>query len=209
MLKKTIVLPLFYGLVLLSLSLLLFQQSRLSSQEASESEDSSIDEFSGEREEEGSIAQSHQLEIAERTQLKPHKEESQIQLSPQPFHIDLLEDYGKGSPEEDLDIIASCMETYRRFVRNQPRTLPPATNNRIFTKALTGANIERLMIIDSRSSIISSEGELLDRWGNPIILHFVSSESIGIRSAGIDGVPYSSDDIVREAEKSIGMVKKG
>jgi len=122
------------------------------------------------------------------------------------LEYDVLEGYGEGHPQEDLNKVFGAMEAYKSLVRLNPRVYPPATTNAIFTRSLTGYNKEGMIFVDEGSKFINELGELIDRWGNPLELHFVSSTSIGIRSAGEDGQLYTEDDYHLPAVESVGMI---
>ena len=62
---------------------------------------------------------------------------------------------------------------------------------------LTGQKGNLTPYLSADSPLINSEGQLVDRFGSPLIVHPLSKEEIEIRSAGPDQVPYTEDDIVR------------
>ena len=96
------------------------------------------------------------------------------------------------------------MRVYSNLVRDGGRiSMPPATTNRMLTRSLTGENRAGLEVIPPGHPSVSESGELLDRWGTPYQFHAVSSQSIGVRSAGPDRQMYTSDDISRPAEEKI------
>lgn len=117
-----------------------------------------------------------------------------------------LRDYGQGSPVNDLEIIHNTFEIYRTAVRNKVRRFPNASSNTALVSELTGNNIEHLQIILPESPYINSTGEIIDRWGTPLSFHFVSDQSIGIRSAGPDKNFFTKDDLHRPAEEKIMFI---
>jgi len=100
------------------------------------------------------------------------------------------------------------MGAYKSLVNNSPRVFPPAPNNQIFTKALLGRNRSNLQVIEESADYINDKGELIDRWGTPLELHYVSSNSIGIRSAGPDRELFTKDDYHLPASEAVRMIEK-
>ena len=94
------------------------------------------------------------------------------------------------SGEDDLQLLDTLLLTYRQAVRDNP-----TGENYEIVEALTGSNQKSVAVIPLDHSSISSDGELLDRWGSPYHFHSISSQVMEIRSAGPDGKLWSSDDI--------------
>ena len=97
------------------------------------------------------------------------------------------------SGEDDLQLLDTLLLTYRQAVRDNP-----TGENYEIVEALTGSNQKSVAVIPLDHSSISSDGELLDRWGSPYHFHSISSQTMEIRSAGPDGNLWTSDDITRE-----------
>ncbi|MDA7680191.1 type II secretion system protein GspG [bacterium] len=97
------------------------------------------------------------------------------------------------SGEDDLQLLDTLLMTYRQAVRDNP-----TGENYEIVEALTGSNQKSVAVIPLDHSSISSDGELLDRWGSPYHFHSISSQTMEIRSAGPDGNLWTSDDITRE-----------
>lgn len=97
------------------------------------------------------------------------------------------------SAEEDLDFIEQIFSIYRlSFERN-----PVAGDNQMVMEALLGGNPRNLVVFPSDHPAINSQGELLDRWGNPYFFHALSGTEMEIFSAGPDGVLNTADDVQR------------
>ena len=97
--------------------------------------------------------------------------------------------------EEDLETLGGIIGQYRRIFGYNP----VAGENREVMRALTGDNTYKLVFIDKSNPAINREGELVDRWGNPVFFHAVSStRPMEISSAGPDGEFSTTDDIVIE-----------
>ena len=132
------------------------------------------------------------------------KSEESLQPQRRSLDFEVLEAIGTGPPQQDLELIARAMRVYSNLVRDGGRiSMPPATTNRMLTRSLTGENRAGLEVIPPGHPSVSESGELLDRWGTPYQFHAVSSQSIGVRSAGPDRQMYTSDDVSRPAEEKI------
>jgi hypothetical protein len=94
------------------------------------------------------------------------------------------------SSENDLQLLDTLFRTYRQAVRDNP-----TGENYEIVEALTGSNQKGVAVIPLEHPSISSDGELLDRWGSPYHFHSISSQTMEIRSAGPDGKLWNSDDI--------------
>lgn len=104
-------------------------------------------------------------------------------------------------PEEDLAIVDSIINQYRRIFGENPL----AGENREIVSALTGKNPHNLAFIDPSHPAINERGELIDRWGTPFSFHAVSSkEPVEIASAGPDGLIGSNDDVRIDEPRVIG-----
>ena len=93
--------------------------------------------------------------------------------------------------EDDLTVIQDLLHHYRFLFK----TNPVGSENAEFTAALLGANSMKAVFIDPSSSALSSEYELLDRWGTPLFFHPNSATSLDLTSAGPDRKLWTSDDI--------------
>ncbi|MEM9478201.1 MAG: hypothetical protein AAGA58_00925 [Verrucomicrobiota bacterium] len=104
-------------------------------------------------------------------------------------------------PEEDIAIVDSIINQYRRIFGENPI----AGENKEIVSALTGQNPYNLVFIDPTHPGINERGELTDRWGTPFSFHAVSSKQpVEIASAGPDKVIGSFDDIRIEEPQVIG-----
>jgi len=72
----------------------------------------------------------------------------------------------------------------------------PVGSNREITAQLSGRNATRHAPLPPDLPTISTEGELLDRWGTPFFFHALSARAMEIRSAGPDRKLYTEDDAV-------------
>ena len=104
-------------------------------------------------------------------------------------------------PKKDLNIIRSLMITYQLSVKNNSSNIPMGTNREI-TKQLMGENPSQIVFITKDDPLIKN-GEIIDRWGNPLFFHVVSSKSCDISSSGPDGLRGTFDDLVEKGPEKI------
>ncbi|YCM44125.1 hypothetical protein V2O64_22715 [Verrucomicrobiaceae bacterium 227] len=67
--------------------------------------------------------------------------------------------------------------------------------NRDLVIFLQGHNAYQSAYLGPRSPALNGEGQLVDRWDTPIIVHPVSQKILELRSAGPDQKPYTDDDL--------------
>lgn len=72
--------------------------------------------------------------------------------------------------------------------------------------ALTGENPQGLAFIPTDHPALTPAGDLLDRWGQPLIFHPLSRHQTEIRSAGPDGIPWNEDDLSSLEEAQIEIL---
>jgi hypothetical protein len=97
-----------------------------------------------------------------------------------------------GDIHADLRIVNHIFVAYRAALHNGN----PVGENSEITAALTGRNRLGFAFIPKDCPAINSKGELCDRWGRPYFFHQISGEQMEIRSAGPDGVLWTTDDAV-------------
>lgn len=95
----------------------------------------------------------------------------------------------------DLEIIDEVLSNYRLVYQENP----VGTDNEEFAAALTGENPKKVVFIDPG---LLSDGELLDRYGNPYVFHPLKADVMDLRSLGPDGQPWTGDDISLDVEKT-------
>lgn len=106
--------------------------------------------------------------------------------------VRLLDD--SSNAREDIAIIQELLQEYRRNLGGNP-----VGENDEVTAALLGTNEKQLVYLaDVVKRLIDDNGRLTDRWGNPYVFHALSGNSMEIRSAGSDGIPYNADDLISE-----------
>ncbi|WOO42808.1 hypothetical protein [Rubellicoccus peritrichatus] len=99
-----------------------------------------------------------------------------------------------GNAARDLETIHVLLFQMRSSVKNL--SSKPMGTNAEFTAVLTGNNGLRLAAIPPDHPAINDNGELIDRWGNPVFFHSESSIKTTLRSAGPDGKLFNEDDII-------------
>ncbi len=94
---------------------------------------------------------------------------------------------------DDLILLSNVFSSWQTLF---PQDGNPWGDNRDITAALSGQNSRRVALIPPSHPAISKDGELLDRWGTPLLFHQLSGTAMEVRSAGPDRVLYTADDTV-------------
>jgi len=97
------------------------------------------------------------------------------------------------SIRDDLILLSNVFASWQTLF---PQEGNPWGDNRDITAALSGRNTRQVALIPPSHPAISSEGELRDRWGTPVLFHQLSGTAMELRSAGPDRVFYTADDTV-------------
>jgi hypothetical protein len=97
------------------------------------------------------------------------------------------------SVRDDLILLSNVFASWQTFF---PRDGNPWGDNRDITAALSGKNARNVALIPPNHPAISPDGELLDRWGTPLLFHQLSGTAMELRSAGPDRIFYTADDTV-------------
>jgi hypothetical protein len=74
--------------------------------------------------------------------------------------------------------------------------LPPDSDNKRLTAALTGENARHISFLWLSQSQLNSNNEMIDHWGTPLKIIFQGTSGIQITSAGPDKIFGTADDIV-------------
>ncbi|WP_193210837.1 hypothetical protein [Luteolibacter marinus] len=98
------------------------------------------------------------------------------------------------SAEDDLKEVTGLLDAAVLLVKDIDRI--PLADNADFTRFLQGENPHRVAWIVPGHPAVSSQGELLDRWEQPLFFHRESSRRTALRSAGPDREMWTGDDIV-------------
>ena len=98
-----------------------------------------------------------------------------------------------GSAEEDLKAVAGIWDAALLLVKDHDRF--PLPDNAAITAFLQGKNPHRVAWIRPGHPSVSTEGELLDRWGSPLFFHRESARTTTYRSAGPDRELWTEDDV--------------
>lgn len=112
----------------------------------------------------------------------------------QTLDFDPLEGYASPSSnfEDDNRIIESILSTAFLLIKSDS---PPTGSNAMMVTYLQGENSAGVRILPDAHPSINQSGEIVDRLGVPLFFHGVSSQQIGVRSAGTDRLMWTSDDI--------------
>jgi hypothetical protein len=96
------------------------------------------------------------------------------------------------SPLDDVASVSQLLEEFRRAFG----AMPVGEQNDEIVRRLQGENPRGIAVLPKTHPAITSEGELLDRWGTPYRFHPESAWVMTVRSAGPDKRMWSSDDIL-------------
>ena len=118
-----------------------------------------------------------------------------------------LQNYGSNKQQalQDLEEVAAIFDDYRTVAG--PANPLPTRGNSEMVQFLSGENPSGFRYLSMSGPAVNPSGELVDRWGNPLYLHFVSSEEIEIRSAGVDGEMWTDDDLLA-GQPQVGSPRK-
>jgi hypothetical protein len=97
-------------------------------------------------------------------------------------------------PIEDLRKMHRVVTGFFSVIKEPSRF--PIGGNEDLSAALRGENANREIFVSAGHPVFSKEGLLVDRWGNPLIVHPEAWRRLGLRSAGPDQVPYTTDDLI-------------
>lgn len=95
------------------------------------------------------------------------------------------------SARDDFELIEQIFSAYRLIYKENP----VGTENFEFVEALLGENPKKVYFIAPDHSSITSDKQLLDRWGTPYRFHPISGTNLEIHSAGPDGEWWTEDDV--------------
>lgn len=114
---------------------------------------------------------------------------------------EMLADYGatNRTAREDLRQVLRVLDNALILVKRAD-TRHYATNEDL-AGFLRGGNPDNLAMVSSSSRLFGEDGRMLDRWGNPLIVHPVRQGKIELRSAGLDGVAWNEDDVLVDSPR--------
>ncbi len=91
----------------------------------------------------------------------------------------------------ELDKVNLMFRDYRTLMGENP----VGTNAEIM-KAIMGGNPKGAVLGPPDGMSVNGSGELVDHWGTPFFFHQLSGTHMEVRSAGPDGVMWTSDDVI-------------
>jgi len=108
------------------------------------------------------------------------------------------EDYGgeEGGGMHDLEVLMLVIQDCQIVVKNFDEYFLP--DNKAIVAFLQGGNRDKLAWIPPGHSFVNEDGELVDRWRNPVFFHRESGLKFSLRSSGPDGRMWTDDDLVKE-----------
>jgi len=93
-------------------------------------------------------------------------------------------------------IEAACLNYYLEYGR-----LPPASDNQKLAAALLGENSHHIVFLSLASTELTSNREIVDRWGTPLRIEFQGTSDIVVTSAGSDKVFGTMDDVIARSSE--------
>ena len=93
---------------------------------------------------------------------------------------------------QDISIVCSMLTAWRSIYRKSGN---PVGNNQDIVRAFLGDNPNGVIFLRPDNPAINKKGELCDRYGHPFFFHAESGTHMEVRSAGPDGVLFTSDDV--------------
>jgi hypothetical protein len=93
---------------------------------------------------------------------------------------------------QDVSIVCSMLAAWRSIYRKSGN---PVGNNQDLVRAFLGDNPNGVIFLSPDNPAINKKGELCDRYGHPFFFHAESGTHMEVRSAGPDGVLFTSDDV--------------
>ena len=93
---------------------------------------------------------------------------------------------------QDVSIVCSMLSAWRSIYRKSGN---PVGNNQDLVRAFLGDNPNGVIFLRPDNPAINKKGELCDRYGHPFFFHAESGTHMEVRSAGPDGVLFTSDDV--------------
>jgi len=99
--------------------------------------------------------------------------------------------------QQDLTLMSHVLGNFALLVKGDD-PLPLGANEEI-AAALRGRNRAQLHFVPETSPIFNAQGQIIDRWGTPLYFHAASHDRVEIRSAGLDRVMWTPDDVQRQS----------
>jgi hypothetical protein len=101
-------------------------------------------------------------------------------------------------PRVRINALVDLLEFYRKRFG----AFPTAEDNASVVRILAGKNSKSLKLLPEGGAPLNAKGELLDPWGSAYFFHFLASDHVEIRSAGVDRALWTSDDVLTHAPRS-------
>lgn len=95
-----------------------------------------------------------------------------------------------GASDTALLAVKGMLRDYRAMLGENP-----IGNNAEITKSLLGGNPRGVQFSDAQMKL-DKDGQLIDRWSHPYFFHQLSRTDMEVRSAGPDGILWTTDDEV-------------
>lgn len=92
----------------------------------------------------------------------------------------------------DVQTVSLMLESAFMLMKDQ---MPSFSGNQELVTILQGKNPSGMKFLSTSFPYLDQEGQLLDRWRNPLFFHRISGSMIDVRSAGPDGIMWNVDDV--------------
>ena len=118
-----------------------------------------------------------------------------VATNPLPGDV-LLESYGNTNTTIRTDLRQILRVFDNALVLVKQSDTRHYTTNEDLADFLRGKNWNQTSFVSPGSKIFGADGRILDRWGNPLHVHPVSTGKIELRSAAPDGIAWTADDVL-------------
>jgi hypothetical protein len=99
-----------------------------------------------------------------------------------------------GPKQETKGMMLALTAAYTTYISDNG-SFPKNLDNQRFTKLLSGKPSQKFVYMQFKPNQVNSLGELIDAWGTPFRILYLSDSDVMILSAGPDKVFGTADDI--------------
>jgi hypothetical protein len=103
-------------------------------------------------------------------------------------------------PQNDLILMSRLMDSSLLLLKNAANQ--PLGANEDWAALFRGQNAAHARLLADSNVALSSQGQLIDRWGTPLFFHALGGGRYEVRSAGPDGKLWTDDDLHRNPDGS-------
>jgi hypothetical protein len=102
--------------------------------------------------------------------------------------------------ENDLTLMSHLMENALLLLKSAARR--PLSANEDWAALFLGRNAAQESFLPAQHAALDSRGRLVDRWRTPLWFHALGGGRYEVRSAGLDRILWTGDDLQRNADGS-------